>query len=33
MNEINKIRYKEAFLLMYENNKGVITVDDVHICL
>jgi hypothetical protein len=33
MNEMNKIRYKEAFLLMDENNKGVITVDDVHMLI
>jgi calmodulin len=30
MNDIDKIRYKEAFLLMDENNNGVITVDDIH---
>jgi Ca2+-binding EF-hand superfamily protein len=30
MNEIDKIRYKEAFLLMDENNSGVITINDVH---
>ena len=30
MNETNKIRFKEAFLLMDENNTGVITVNDIH---
>ena len=30
MNDIDKIRYKEAFLLMDEKNIGVITVNDVH---
>jgi Ca2+-binding EF-hand superfamily protein len=30
MNEIDKIRLKEAFLLMDEDNSGVITINDVH---
>ncbi len=30
MNDIDRIRYKEAFLLMDENNSGVITINDVH---
>lgn len=30
MNDIEKIRYKEAFLLMDEKNSGVITIDDLH---
>lgn len=30
MNDTEKIRYKEAFLLMDENNSGVITIDNLH---
>jgi Ca2+-binding EF-hand superfamily protein len=30
MNEIDKIRFKEAFLLMNEDNSGFITINDVH---
>ncbi|CAF0730742.1 unnamed protein product [Rotaria sp. Silwood1] len=30
MNDIDKVRYKEAFLIMDEKNSGVITTDDVH---
>jgi len=30
MNDIDKIRYKEAFLLMDEKNSGVITINDLH---
>jgi Ca2+-binding EF-hand superfamily protein len=30
MNKIDKIRLKEAFLLMDEENAGVITINDVH---
>ncbi|CAF1055645.1 unnamed protein product [Rotaria sordida] len=30
MNDMDKVRYKEAFLLMDEKNSGVITIDDIH---
>ncbi|CAF2493554.1 unnamed protein product [Rotaria sp. Silwood2] len=30
MNDIDKVRYKEAFLLMDEKNSGIITIDDIH---
>ena len=30
MNDIEKIRYKEAFLLLDETNSGFISIDDLH---